>query len=109
MQITESKIAAWTVLTLNGKIDQAGADALKAALAPHLTGGLVALDFTHVEYVTSQGFRVLMQALKEQTAKGGRLLLGNMSEPVRMFFDMAGLSTVFKVVHDIHVVIQAKP
>ena len=109
MQITESKIATWTVLTLNGKIDQAGAEELKAALAPHLTGGLVALDFTQVEYVTSQGFRVLMQALKEQSAKGGRLLLGNMSESVRAFFDMAGLSTVFKVVHDIHVVIRATP
>lgn len=109
MQITESKIAAWTVLTLSGKIDQAGADEMKAALAPHLTGGLVALDFTHVEYITSQGFRVLLQALKEQSAKGGRLLLGNMSEPLRMFFEMAGLGTVFKVVSDIHGVIRAAP
>ena len=109
MQITASKVAAWTVLTLTGKIDQAGADVLAAALPPQLTGGLVALDLTHIEYITSPGFRVLIQSLKEQTAKGGRLLLGNMSAPLRMFFDMAGLGTVFEVVPDIYDVVRAAP
>jgi anti-anti-sigma factor len=109
MQITESQHAGWTVLKLAGKIDQDGSAELKTALAPHLTGGLVALDFTDIEYVTSLGFRVLLQALKEQTAKGGRLLLGNMREPVRAFFDIAGLSTVFKVVHDIYPTVDAAP
>ncbi|MES2692972.1 MAG: STAS domain-containing protein [Verrucomicrobiota bacterium] len=107
MQIAESKQNAWTVLVLTGKVDQEGSAQLKAALAPHLTGGLVALDFTNVEYVTSVGFRVLLVALKEQTAKSGRLLLGNMSEPVRSFFDIAGLSTTFKVVHDIYPTVTA--
>lgn len=107
MNITESKQDDWTVFTLNGRLDQDGSAALKTRLAPHLTGGLVALDFTDVEYVTSQGFRVLLQALKEQLAQGGRLLLGNLSEPVRAFFDIAGLSTTFKVVHDVHTTIAA--
>ncbi len=109
MQITESKKDSWTVLTLVGKLDQEGSAQLREALAPHLTGGQVALDFSQVEYVTSLGFRVLLQAFKEQHAKGGRLLMGNMSQPVRMFFDVAGLSVTFKVVHDIHEVIGAPP
>jgi anti-anti-sigma factor len=109
MQISESKKDAWTVLTLDGKIDQEGSVQLKEALAPHLTGGLVALDFSKVEYVTSLGFRVLLQAFKEQHGKGGRLLLGNMSQPVRMFFDVAGLTVTFKVVNDIYEVIGASP
>jgi anti-anti-sigma factor len=108
MQITESKQNNWTILALNGRIDQDGAAALKTAITPHLTGGLLALDFTNVEYVTSVGFRVLLTSLKEQTAKGGRLLIGNMSESVRSFFDIAGLSTTFKVVHDIHATIAAQ-
>lgn len=102
MQIAESKHTAWTVFALTGKIDQEGAAQLKAALAPHLGSSQLALDFTHVEYVTSVGFRVLLQALKEQTAKGGRLLIGNMSQPVYAFFEIAGLNTTFKVVHDIY-------
>lgn len=109
MQLAESKAADWTVFTLNGRLDQEGAAELKVALAPHLTGGRVALDFSQCEYVTSVGFRVLMQAFKEQHAKGGRLLMGNMREPVRQFFDIAGLSVTFKVVHNIHDVIGAPP
>lgn len=107
MQITPSSQGSWTVLTLAGPIDYAGADELKAALAPHLGAGSLALDFTGVEYITSVGFRVLLQAFKDIRAAGGRLLLGNMSEPLRGFFDMAGLSTVFKITHDIYAVVNA--
>lgn len=107
MQIAESKAADWTVLSLNGRLDQEGAAALKVALAPQLTGGRLALDFSACEYVTSVGFRVLMQAFKEQHAKGGRLLMGNMRESVQQYFDIAGLSVTFKVVRNIHDVIGA--
>lgn len=107
MQIDVSPQAQWTVLTLTGRIDNAGSEELKTVLFPLLDGGQVALDFTGVEYVTSSGFRVLMMALKEQRAKGGRLLLGNMSEPVRGFFEMAGLGTLFKIVADIRPVIDS--
>lgn len=109
MQITASKQGSWTVLALTGKIDNAGSEELKAALLPLMTGSPVALDFTNVEYVTSSGFRVLMVAYKEQQAKKGRIVLGNMNEPLRGFFDMAGLSTVFKIVPDIKTVIAATP
>ena len=107
MQIETSAQGTWTVLTLTGKIDNAGADELKAALAPHLGGGEVALDFTGVEYITSSGFRVLLQAFKAIRAANGRLLLGNMSEPVRAFFEMAGLGTVFKITASIYDVVPA--
>lgn len=107
MQITETTVGEWTILALDGKIDQAGAEILKAALLPRMTGGSVALDFTGVEYVTSVGFRVLMQAEREQRAKQGRLMLGNMSEMVRRFFDIAGLSPVFKITHDVRTAVAA--
>ncbi len=100
MHITQTTQPPWTVLTLGGKIDNAGSEELKAALLPLMNGGAVALDFTNVEYITSSGFRVLMVAQKQQQAAKGRLLLGNMSDPLRHFFDMAGLSTVFRITSD---------
>jgi anti-anti-sigma factor len=106
MQITESKTGAWTILRLVGKLDDAGSAELKVALAPHLsTGEALALDFTETEYIASVGFRVLLQALKEIRNAHGRLLLGNMSEPVRRFFDIAGLGAVFKIADDLHTVV----
>ena len=89
------------MLSLTGPIDNAGAGELKAILLPLMTGGSVALDFGGVDYVTSSGFRVLMQAEREQRAKQGRLLLGNMSDDVRRFFDIAGVSALFKIAHDL--------
>ncbi len=72
-----------------------------------MKGGEIALDFSKVEYVASSGFRVLMLALREQTARGGRLLVGSMTEDVRRYFEVAGLSSYFKVVPDIYGVINA--
>jgi anti-sigma B factor antagonist len=101
MNITESKLGGWTVLTLTGKLDHTGADGLEFRLLPLMTGQPVALDFTGVDYITSSGFRVLMRAEREQDAKKGRLVVGNMRESIKHIFDTAGLSQYFKIVPDI--------
>ncbi|MDF3057500.1 MAG: hypothetical protein K0R17_1715 [Rariglobus sp.] len=106
MNITTSTHGDWTLLSLVGKIDNAGSEELKAVLTP-LTGRSVAIDCTGVEYVTSSGFRVLMQAEKDQRLKGGRLILGNMSTPVSSFFEIAGLHTLFNIVPDLKAALNA--
>lgn len=108
MKIAESKQGSWTVLKLEGRIDHVGADELEPVLLPHMRGGAVALDFGGVEFVTSSGFRVLMRAEREQAAKGGRLVLGNMRDAVRSVFDIAGLSQHFKITHDLGAVTKLK-
>ncbi|AKC81562.1 hypothetical protein IMCC26134_00025 [Verrucomicrobia bacterium IMCC26134] len=105
MQITKSEQGSWVVLTLVGKLDNTGAAELEAALLPLLTGGSVVLDFTEIEYVASSGFRALMVGLKQQTANQGRFVLAAMSEPVRRFFDIAGLGRVFKIVNTVQSVV----
>lgn len=109
MQITESTHNGWTVFTLAGRIDHYSAEELKAALLPRLTGGAVALDFGGVDYITSQGFRVLLIASKEQLAKKGRFVLANLSEPLRAYFNMADLSSVFTIAQDLHTAIDQAP
>lgn len=110
MQITPSARPPWTVLTLSGKLDNPGADLLKAALLPRLSAGpaSVALDFAGVEYVTSSGFRVLLQAEKEQRKHGGRLLIAHLSPTLRNFFEIAGLHTVLHLVPDLDAAIAAE-
>jgi anti-sigma B factor antagonist len=103
MQITPSARGSWTILALDGKVDNAGSDILKAALLPLLSAGpaSVALDFAKVEYVTSSGFRVLLLAEKEQRKHGGRLLVAHLSPTLRNFFEIAGLHTVLHLVPDL--------
>ena len=105
MTITQTKRGEWTVLHLQGRLDEAGARALKEWLAPLLQGGALALDFVATEYVTSSGFRVLMTAAKEQKARQGRLVMGNLSESLRHFFDLAGLAPIFGIVDHLEEVI----
>lgn len=110
MQITTSARGPWTILSLDGKIDNAGAEVLKADLLPRLSAGpaSVALDFAKVEYVTSSGFRVLLQAEKEQRKTGGRLLVAHLSPTLRNFFEIAGLHTVLRLVPDLDAALAAE-
>lgn len=109
MQITSSTRGSWTILTLAGKLDNTGADLLKTDLLPRLSSGpvSVALDFAQVEYVTSSGFRVLLQAEKEQRKNGGRLLIARLSPTLRNFFEIAGLHTVLRLVPDLDAALDA--
>jgi anti-sigma B factor antagonist len=108
MKISESKQGTWTVLTLTGKIDHLGAEELEPVLLGHMSGGAVALDFAGVDFITSSGFRVLMRAERDQAAKRGRLVLGNLRDSVRNVFDVAGLSQYFKITHDLGAVTKEK-
>lgn len=110
MQITPSTTGAWTVLRLAGKIDNAGADQLKATLLPLLAAaGSVALDFAQVEYITSSGFRVLLQAEREQRQRQGRLIIGNLAPALHDFFAIAGLHTVLRLVPDLDAALAREP
>jgi len=106
MSVTASTHGDWTILILPPRLDHEGAGALKAALEP-LLGRSIAIDFSAVEYVTSYGFRVLMQTEKEQRTKGGRLLLGNLTAPVMRFFEIAGLNQLFKFAPDLRTALAA--
>ncbi len=108
MKITQAKRGAWIVLSLSGRIDHNGADELEFSVLPLMTGGSVALDFTGVDYVTSSCFRVLMRAERDQADKKGRFVIGNLNPRVRQVFDLAGLTAAFKVVPDVHTVVNAR-
>jgi anti-sigma B factor antagonist len=97
MTITVSSTPAWIVFTLSGKIDHDGALQLEAALAPHLIGGQLALDLTDTVYVTSHGFRILLSAVRRQRGLGGDIVLAGLSEPVRDYFEIAGLASAFQI------------
>ena len=109
MQIVTTTRGPWTVLALKGKLDNPGSDTLKAVLLPLLAAGAsVALDFAGVDYVTSSGFRVLLQGEKEQRLRGGRLLVAGLEPALRNFFEIAGLHTVLRIVPDLDAALAAE-
>jgi len=84
------------VLVAAGRVSHATAAALAAtlntAVANVTTTGLV-LDFQDVDYISSAGLRAIDRALVRLTSAGAGCVLVAPPEPVRIAFDLAGLST----------------
>jgi len=79
------------ILTLNGRLDTATAPMLERKIkqwGKEITE--VALDFAALEYISSMGLRVLLQAKKTFKAEGRKLTIKNMGDPIREVFEMTG-------------------
>lgn len=101
MQITTTTLGDWTVLHLTGRIDHAGATELGTVTAPLPKDRKLALDFRGVDYVTSPGFRLLLQLEKERRLHHGQLMLGHLSPAVLTTFEITGLATTLVITGDL--------
>lgn len=57
----------------------------------------VTLDFSGVPYISSAGLRALLIGQKTATAKGGSMMLRNVSEMVMNVLDMSGFSNILNI------------
>ena len=85
MKVREDRDGDIVVLEPQGRIDSTTAPLLGERLTAVLTGGgtRLVLDFQHLEYISSAGFRVLLLAAKHAEAAGSRLVLCGIKGKVR--------------------------
>jgi len=92
MTINSEKIDKSTVvLTLNGRLDTANAPLLERRInqwGEEITE--LILDFSGLEYISSMGLRILLQAKKISKAENRKLTIKNMGESIREIFEMTG-------------------
>ncbi len=102
MQFSSRSFADVIVATPAGQIDHANAQALQQALAPILseppegTRALI-LDFSHVEYISSMGLRVLMMAAKQMRGRSSRIAVAALRPVVKEIFDIARFGNVTEI------------
>ena len=79
-------------IALTGRLDIQGAETIALPLAT-LSGSKqnVVLDMSGVSFIASIGIRHLVSASKALTRRGGRLVLFNLTAPVREVLQMAGI------------------
>ena len=76
-------------LALVGSLDSETAPELEKALAGiDSKVPLIVLDLKDLSYISSAGLRVIFAAHKKQGAKGGEVLLTNMSPGVKKVFEI---------------------
>jgi anti-anti-sigma factor len=91
MDIGQEKTGASTVvLTLNGRLDTVNAPLLESKIKEQEGITELTLDFKGVNYISSMGLRVLLQAKKAMKADGAKLSIINMQDSVREIFEMTG-------------------
>ncbi|CAN5399795.1 STAS domain-containing protein [soil metagenome] len=97
MEITSVKQDAVSVLKLKGRLDVLTSNDLSDYLMAEIERGaaFLVVDFTDVDYVSSSGLRVLLQARKKLKTMGGTVFLSGVKDFVKEVLVAVGFDTIF--------------
>jgi anti-sigma B factor antagonist len=100
IQITDHKRVS--VVAVSGRIDGSTAGEFEAALTGVTDAGNnnIVLDMSDVDFVSSAGLRVLVNARKAVNSGGGKIVLAEPSQQVVETLDIAGLDVLFEQFDD---------
>ncbi len=90
------------LVELGGEINFAASPELRAELLTILSTNpaRLVIDLTGVPYMDSSGIATLVELLKEQKRRGGKLVVCALQPRVKSLFDIARLSSVFTLAPD---------
>jgi anti-sigma B factor antagonist len=100
VEVTSRPFGNAVVVTPVGRIDQASAGTLEAALAPHWANADISaliLDFSGVEYISSVGLRVLMIAARQVRGRRARIAVATLQPIVGEIFSISRFDKVLEV------------
>ena len=60
-------------------------------------GGTVILDCSELTYISSSGLRIFITLRKAAAAKGGKIIVRNLTNEVRSVFMMTGFLSLFEI------------
>ena len=84
-------------LKVSGRLDTVTAPQLSDALTASLEGAQsLRLDFSELEYISSAGLRVLLQAQKTMQKRGG-MVVSHPNETVMEVLDVTGFSDILTI------------
>ena len=97
MEINKQADGESLILALSGKLDTITAPNLEAVLKESLDGtAKLVFDFTELEYLSSAGLRVLLEAQKTMNG-AGQMVIRNVSVPVMEVFEITGFKDLFTI------------
>lgn len=99
MELKEEQIGSVLLVQIRGRLDSTTSPVLGERLTQILGDGKARLlvDFSQLEYISSAGFRVLLQAGKRADEGAAKLVLCGVSGKVRQLFDLGGFLDLFSI------------
>lgn len=103
MNLITSQHKRCDLIKVSGRLDNASAPRLEDALNAIIEAGRfnIVLDMSEVEYISSAGLRVLIDAQKAcKRWNRGEVVLAGVPRPVREVLDMVGFTPLFTFFDD---------
>ena len=94
MEIIQKEDCGITFLKIEGRMDTAVAIETENAVDKLLKGNNKRLlfDLTDLEYLSSYGLRIILNAAKKIKMMGGKIILCSLVENIKEIFDICGFS-----------------
>ena len=88
-----------TTAYLDGRLDTPASTEVTPSFEQlkEAAGGTVLLDCTNLSYISSSGLRLFLALRKEAGAKGGKVIVRNISDNIRQVFMMTGFLNMFEI------------
>jgi anti-anti-sigma factor len=87
------------VLRPQGRLDGATGPVFESDVSKVVAGDAskLLLDMAGLNYISSAGLRIVLQAAKQMKTKGGRLALCSLKEQIKEVFDISGFSGILDI------------
>ena len=98
MNISKTQQGSVTIVNVAGSLDALTAPKLTEFLASEIGAGNVKLvaDLSGLEYSSSAGLRVILNATKESRQKSGDMRLSSVQPNVQKILEMSGFTSILK-------------
>jgi anti-anti-sigma factor len=99
MDLKEEQVGGVTIVQVKGRLDSMTSPMLGERLTATLGAAKarVLVDFSQLEYISSAGFRILLQAAKRADQNAAKLVLCGVTGKVRQLFDLGGFLDLFSI------------
>lgn len=99
MELKEEQVGSVMVVQVKGRVDSTTSPVLGDRLTQILSTekARLVIDFSQLEYISSAGFRVLLQAAKRAEENAAKLVLCGVSGKARQLFDLGGFLDLFSM------------
>ena len=100
MRILEDQLKDVYIFKISGRLDSNTAPELEKKLKQPIESGSnhIIIDFEKIEYLSSAGLRVILNAIKKLNSTAGKLVICSVSDDVRKVFQNAGFDSLISIV-----------
>lgn len=99
MEIIQEKVNDVAIVEIKGRLDVTTASDLEQVFTKLLSENQnkVLVECRELEYISSAGLRVLLNAAKQYNKVSGQIVLAGLSQNVKQVFEISGFTSIFPI------------